>query len=72
MIVETGAYIRVQRDGRWQSIAVERLTPAELKAEFASKHPVDLLNWMVMLCQTLRQAEDTLERMAMESFAENG
>jgi hypothetical protein len=27
----TGAYIRIQRDGRWQNIEIDQLTDAELK-----------------------------------------
>lgn len=72
MIVETGAYIRVRRNQKWESVLVERLTPEELRAIFEHRHPTELLSWIGLLCQTLRKAQAMLERAAAESFAEDG
>jgi hypothetical protein len=72
MIVRTGAFIRVERGGRWENVEVERLTPDELAAQFGHRTAAELVNWIAMLCNALRQAEDTLDRIAAECFAENG
>jgi len=72
MIVRTGAFIRVERGGRWENVEVERLTTDELKSQFEHRTAAELVNWIEMLCSALRRAEDTLDRIAAECLAENG
>lgn len=49
----TGAYLRVERDGKWQSIEVEYLTFEERAALFAHRDNAELMRWLNMLCDTL-------------------
>lgn len=49
----TGAYLRVQRDGKWQNIEVEYLTNAERHEIFKDRHPEEIIRWMNIVCRTL-------------------
>lgn len=51
----TGAYVRIQRDGRWQAIEIDQLTDAELDA-FAESHPPGSgWNWALFLAKWIRE-----------------
>jgi hypothetical protein len=49
----TGAYIRVQRDGRWDKVEIDQLTDAEL-AEMAASKPNDGWMWAIFLAKWIR------------------
>lgn len=44
-------YVRIYRDGRWQSLDLLVLTEDELKAVFADREAVELRRWCVRLAQ---------------------
>jgi hypothetical protein len=50
----TGAYVRIERDGRWQNIELDQLTEAELGA-FATAHPEDADKWLTFLVRWVRE-----------------
>lgn len=56
----TGAYLRARRNGKFENIEVEHLTNEELREKFLSRTPEELVNWMQMLCEHLRQIEPVL------------
>jgi hypothetical protein len=61
----TGAYLRVERDGKWENVEVEHLTEDELKAKFLTRSPEELVSWLNMTCSFLRKLQpliDDLER----------
>jgi hypothetical protein len=53
----TGAYLRVQRDGRWQNIEVEHLTNSEREELLKDEN---LMNWLHCVCNALAQIEKEL------------
>lgn len=59
----TGAYLRVNRSGKWESIEVEHLTDAERVELFESRQPEELVRWMHVLCAALA----TVDRVLSES-----
>ena len=61
----TGAYIRIERDGKWQNIEVENLTVEERKEVFKGREPEELLRWIDMLCQAVCALELNLESLEM-------
>ena len=50
----TGAHVRIERDGKWQSIEIEYLTKEELYEFFEGKPPEEIFKWVLMLCETLK------------------
>lgn len=52
----TGAYLRVKRDNRWESIEVEHLTDAE--REELLKDDSRLLGWLHIVCNKLAEIEN--------------
>lgn len=56
----TGAYLRVHRDGKWQSLEVEYLTDDERKMFLTggSKGEVKLLLWLNLVCKRLVSLEE--------------
>jgi hypothetical protein len=56
----TGAYLRVKRGDKWENIEVEHLTDDEIREKFATREPQELINWMIMLCQQVREVEPLL------------
>jgi hypothetical protein len=48
----TGAFIRIERDGKWQNIEFERLTKEEAKT-FFEDNPKDMIKWLMFLHNTL-------------------
>jgi hypothetical protein len=64
----TGAYLRVEREGKWQNIEVEQLTEEELKEKFLKREPEELVNWMSMLCGYLRRIEPLLQDLERDGI----
>lgn len=49
----TEAYVRINRDGKWQSIEIEKLTDQELE-EFEKSQPDDGWKWARYLARWIR------------------
>lgn len=49
----TGAYIRIERDGKWQSIEIDQLTDEELES-FSKQQPEDGWKWAKFLAGWIR------------------
>ena len=49
----TGAYVRIQREGKWQSVEFETLTDAEMDA-FAERDPQAGWKWAKFFARWLR------------------
>lgn len=64
----TGAYLRVKRGDKWENVEVENLTEDELREKFATREPQELINWMSMLCEKIRQIEPLLEDLEAEGI----
>ena len=64
----TGAYLRVKRGDKWENIEVENLTDDEIREKFATREPQELINWMIMLCQKIRQVEPVLLQLEAEGI----
>jgi len=64
----TGAYLRVERDGKWKNVEVEHLTEDELKEKFLKREPEELVNWMSMLCGYLRRLEPLLQDLERDGI----
>ena len=44
----TGAFVRIERDGKWENIEIEHLTKKEFKKHF-DEHPDDKMKWLIFL-----------------------
>lgn len=64
----TGAYLRAQRNGSWGNVEVEHLTDDELRDKFLHRPPEELVNWMAMLCEKIRQIEPLLKQLEEEGI----
>lgn len=64
----TGAYLRVKRGDKWENVEVENLTDDEIREKFATREPQELINWMIMLCQKIRQVEPVLVQLEAEGI----
>jgi hypothetical protein len=53
----TGAYLRAIRNGKWDNVEVEHLTEQELRDKFLTRPPLELVNWIHMLCNKIREIE---------------
>ncbi len=65
----TGAYLRVQRDGVWESIEIEHLTDTEREYLFlkGERTAAELIKWVHMLCEKMAQVE-----LFMDGLVEDG
>ena len=54
----SGAYMRIQRDGKWTKLEVERMTPEERMNAFKGCTNEELIRWIDILCGTVVQAEE--------------
>lgn len=64
----TGAYLRVKRGDKWENIEVENLTDDEIREKFATREPQELINWMIMLCQQIREVEPLLHSLERDGI----
>lgn len=55
----TGAYVRVKRKGKWQSIEFELLTDKEME-EFSKSQPNDGWKWAIFFAKFLRDEMNPL------------
>lgn len=66
----TGAYLRVKRGEKFENVEVENLTEDELKAQFLSRSPEELVAWMNLLCSTIRRVEPILDDLVQDGILE--
>ena len=52
-IMITGAFVRIERDGKWQNIEINQLTDDELKS-FSKKYPDAGWRWAIFLAKWVR------------------
>lgn len=62
----TGAFLRVQREGKWHNVEVEHLTDEE-RAGILSNDP-RLLEWLHLTCKKLVEAENILNDLVTEGL----
>ena len=67
----TGAYLRVERDGKWHNVEVEHLTPDELRQKFIDRSPEELVNWLTMLCEHLNRLEPLLKDLERDGIIQS-
>lgn len=53
----TGAYLRVQRDGRWVNVEIEHCTPEERRVALDGRSVGELHMWLDMACAVLARLE---------------
>lgn len=58
----TGAYLRIERDGKWEAIEVERLTPDERRTALARREMEEVMRWMDLVCRVLADLEAIIIR----------
>lgn len=66
----TGAFLRVQRDGKWMNLEVEHLTDEERQEKLGSDPR--LIQWLNLVCATLAQAEGILDRLVEDGILSRG
>ncbi len=49
----TGAYLRIEREGKWENIEVEYLTDQERETIFKSRKNDELIRWLNIVCNKL-------------------
>jgi hypothetical protein len=54
----TGIYVRIERDGRWQSVEFEDLTEAEMGAFIRERPASDGWAWAIRLAGWIREHGD--------------
>jgi hypothetical protein len=64
----TGAYLRVQRDGKWMSLEVEHLTNEEREEKLTSDHR--LIQWLNLACRKLVECESLLNDLEKDGVIE--
>jgi hypothetical protein len=62
----TGAYLRVRRDNKWQSIEVEHLTDDERETILAEDNR--LMKWLHIVCNKLAEIEPLLEELEQDGI----
>ena len=66
----TGAYLRVKRDGKWESIEVEHLTDEERTSILAND--TRLLSWLNIACNKLSEADTLLQELEEDGVITRG
>lgn len=54
----TGAYLRVEREGKWLNLDVSDMTPEELEEKFIDREPRELINWMSAIIRKFRELSE--------------
>lgn len=57
----TGYYLRIKRNGKWDNIEIEYLTPKEIQESFKKKKKNELINWIVALSRDLRRIAQVVD-----------
>ena len=66
----TGAFLRVKRNGKFESIEVEFLTNEERQQLLSQRSPDELLRWLDLTCNKLAQLEPLLKSLEDEGIIE--
>lgn len=64
----TGAYLRVERNGKWENIEVEHLTDDERFIIFSKKEPLVIMQWLDLLCDNVCANEALLDRLVADGI----
>lgn len=64
----TGAFLRVQRDGKWQNVEVEHLTDSEREKKL--KNDPRVLSWLHLVCNELARVEGMLKQLEADGVLE--
>ena len=56
----TGAYLRVNRNNKWENVEVEHLTDEERQCALGSK---DLMPWLNLVCKKLAEIDILLKNV---------
>ena len=66
----TGAYFRVQREGKWENIEVEHLTDEERAELFMGKDEAFIMGTLHLMSHRLVETENLLNDLAEEGILE--
>jgi hypothetical protein len=66
----TGAYFRVNRYGKWESIELEHLTESERANLLKDKDPEFLLSCLDLTCRKLRENEQMFDELVQDGILE--
>lgn len=58
----TGAYLRVNRNDKWENIEIEYLTNEEIDEIFSDKDTKEILGWMKFLVTQLRPVAEFVDK----------
>jgi hypothetical protein len=64
----TGAFLRVQRDGKWQNVEVEHLTDSERENKL--KDDPRLMEWFHLVCKELARVETLFKQLEADGVLE--
>ena len=53
--MSTGAYLRVRRGDTVENIEIEHLTRDERRTQFITREKEEILNWLHMLCDAVKE-----------------
>ncbi len=60
----TEAFLRVEREGKWENIEVEHLTDIELNEIIGSRSKAEIMDWLTLTCSVIRLAEEAINKLA--------
>jgi hypothetical protein len=66
----TGAYMRVERDGKWENIEVEHMTDAERERTFVPRSSEELVRWINLLCSKVVENEELFNQLVEDGVLE--
>ena len=61
----TGAYLRVNRNNKWENVEVEHLTDEERQCALGSK---DLMPWLNLACKKLAEIEKLIDQLVEDGI----
>ena len=61
----TGAYLRVNRNNKWENVEVEHLTDEERQCALGSK---DLMPWLNLTCKKLAEIEKLIDQLVEDGI----
>jgi len=59
----TGAYLRIERDGKYLNLEVEYLTDDEREFLFRDRSREELMRWFNMVCDVLKTTEEDISAL---------
>lgn len=63
--MSTGAYLRIEREGKVTSVEVEYLRNEDREKLLGDRPPAELLRWLNLVCEELVNAEYRLEKESL-------